>query len=1103
MGNQAEKTEKRRVCAGLLAHVDAGKTTLAEGILYLIGRIRSLGRVDHQDAFFDNFAMERERGITIFSKQAQVTLEDKAFCEEAGVSSVSMHSAREGAAGRLGSTLEKGQKGAESRKGQSLSLTLLDTPGHVDFSAEMERTLQILDYAILVISGADGVQSHVETLWRLLERYRIPVFLFVNKMDQPGTDRAALLAELKQRLDERCQDFTLPHDSEEFQENLAMCGDELLESYLSGEPIGADTIGELIAAREVFPCYFGSALRLQGVEELLEGIRTYSIAQEYPREFGARVYKISRDAQGNRLTHMKITGGTLCVKDVLTNQKCSGDVKASQGAAATGDSARDAGDKIWEEKVNQIRIFSGAAYETVTEVKAGTVCAVTGLDHTFAGEGLGIEPEGELPVLEPVLSYRVELPEGTDVHRAFRQLKQLEEEEPQLHITWTAGQIHAQLMGEVQTEVLQSMIRERFGLNVKFGEGSIVYRETIAEPVVGMGHFEPLRHYAEVHLLLEPAERGSGLQFETACSTDELDGNWQRLILTHLEEKSHPGVLTGSDITDMKITLVAGRAHQKHTEGGDFRQATYRAVRQGLCRARSVLLEPVYSFRMEVPSEAVGRAIADIQRMYGTSEPPVPIRSGGGYQSPAGSAAREISENSGNQNIVEDRMLLEGTAPVVTMRGYQSELLSYTKGRGRLICRLKGYEECHNAQEVIEARAYDAQADLENPCGSVFCAHGAGFAVDWEHVPDYVHIPGTDAYVENAFAGNHPVAESGEQGDGETHSAPPGSTDIPPAERGCHPAAGRAGQSENAARWSGSMETPPRSRSAAGRAGQSENAVRWSGSMETPPRSRSAAGRAGQSENAARWSGSDEELQAIFERTYGPVKRERNRFLYSKGKKQQDSGWAGYEAPASRRSGSMETPSRSRSTAGRAGQWENAARWSGSEECECLLVDGYNIIFAWDELKELAKENLESARGRLLDLMSNYQGYKQNHLIVVFDAYRVAGHRTETFRYHNIYVVYTKEAETADQYIEKTVREINRNYHVTVATSDALEQVIIFGAGASRLSARGLFEELEQMQKDLHENYLNVPQKGGKTYLLDGQEGIEPALKHEFRDPDT
>ncbi len=1117
------KTYNRTCCTGLLAHVDAGKTTLAEGILYLTGGIRHLGRVDHQDAFFDNFALERERGITIFSKQAQVVLRPGMSAAAGHTAAASREGALKSSASREGipgvtASCEETRGCFSPRKEEpedsALHMTLLDTPGHVDFSAEMERTLQVLDYAVLVISGADGVQSHVETLWRLLARYEIPVFLFVNKMDQPGTDRAALLAELTQKLDERCVDFSGPKAiermsgkadlndtasrsasskrkvedggedsdyfaSEEFQEALAMCDEELLEIYASGETIGTEAIRSAIAARKIFPCYFGSALKLWGVQELLDGIRVYSVSKEYPDEFGARVFKITRDAQGNRLTHMKITGGTLRVKDVLTNRRKG----ESPGSGGKGESSRTdglserVGGAVWEEKVNQIRIFSGAGYEAVSEAGAGSICAVTGLEHTYAGEGLGAEPEGELPVLEPVLSYRIELPEGTDVHQAFRQLKQLEEEEPQLHITWVSGagrhmtyggfalrsdernsggrsagaaaapqsdnmasgkdsrmgsdtgEIHAQLMGEVQIEILQSMIRDRFGLAVKFGEGSILYRETIAAPVVGMGHFEPLRHYAEVHLLMEPAERGSGLQFDSVCSVDDLALNWQRLILTHLEEKTHLGVLTGSEITDMKITLIAGRAHQKHTEGGDFRQATYRAVRQGLCRAQSVLLEPVYSFRMEVPMESVGRALSDIQRMYGTAEPPELMQPSGGCKSVGGGAAIQrpdgsTSSGSGSSlgavspNRVGtadgDWMVIRGTAPVVTMRGYQSELLSYTKGRGRLFCRMSGYEECHNAQEVIEARAYDAEADLENPCGSVFCAHGAGFVVNWEDVPDYVHIAGTDAFAENT--------------------------------------------EESVQLRSAAGDTASESRREEGAPGRGMLRNARTGAVTIP-------------------SASDEELKQIFERTYGESKWDTNRSRYGSG-----SGTG--RAAAS--DGTVRDFNRKR----------KPSHGLDAQE-ECLLVDGYNVIFAWDELKELAKTSLESARGRLLDLMSNYQGYKNNYLIVVFDAYRVEGHATEISRYHNIYVVFTKEAETADQYIEKTVRLINRKYHVTVATSDALEQVIILGAGASRMSARGLHDEVDLMLKDLRENYMNgvnTAPGGTKAYLLDGREDMREAL---------
>ena len=939
----------KRLVLGILAHVDAGKTTLSEGILYLTGSIRKMGRVDHQDTFLDNFELERARGITIFSKQAELMLGD-------------------------------------------LPVTLMDTPGHVDFSAEMERTLSILDYAILVISGADGVQGHVETLWRLLERYRIPVFIFINKMDQQGTDRAGLMKDLVKRLDGRCMDFgplidwkklknqesqeklekqdnqrKIAEDCksafEAFQENLAMCDEELLEHYLECGDISDEEIGKLIAGRNVFPCYFGSALKMQGVEELLEGIQTYGCPPDYPEKFGARVFKITRDGQGNRLTHMKITGGTLKVKDLL-----SGTMRDKM----------EGEDEFWQQKVDQIRVYSGSGYKTIPEASVGTVCAVTGLDETYAGEGLDNEPSAELPLLEPVLSYRIELPPECDVHKTYLLLRQLEEEEPELHIVWDepSGEIHAQLMGEVQIEVLKTIIKERFGIWVEFGSGSIVYKETIREPVEGVGHFEPLRHYAEVHLLLEPAERGSGLQFATVCSEDVLDRNWQRLILTHLEEKLHRGVLTGSEITDMKITLLTGRAHQKHTEGGDFRQATYRAVRHGLKCADSVLLEPVYEFRLEVPSEAVGRAMTDIQKMCGSFTPP---------------------------EMEGDMAVLTGSAPVVTMGGYQRELVSYTKGRGRLSCTLKGYEECHNAEEVIEERGYDSEADLENPTGSVFCAHGAGYVVGWELVRDYMHV------------------ESGWTPEKRTE--------------GTEPETGSAGErpygSQVGSAGSAGEKTYGRQSGSSGR----EDGRRYESQTGGP----------------SRITADEKELEEIFTRTYGAVPREKNRYTKSRR----------VEAPVG---------------AGRPAKKETVE--------EYLLVDGYNIIFAWEDLKELAKVNIDSARDKLMDIMCNYQGYKKNQLILVFDAYKVSGGRGEVFRYHNIHVVYTKEAETADQYIEKTVREIGKKHHVTVATSDALEQIIIFGAGATRMSAAGLLEEVELMRQDIRNHYLEK-QVGGKNYLFD------------------
>ena len=895
MGKSSENKIQKHICTALLAHVDAGKTTLAEAILYLTGGIRKLGRVDHQDAFLDNFAMERARGITIFSKQAEVMLDD-------------------------------------------MEMTLIDTPGHVDFSAEMERTLQILDYAVLLISGADGVQSHVETLWRLLKKYEIPTFLFINKMDQQGTDRTSLLLELQKKLDEHCIDFSAADDplsDGETAEAIALCEESLLEQYLETGEIRKEDAARMIARRKIFPCYFGSALKLQGVQELLDALRVYSVQKNYPEEFAARVYKISRDEQGNRLTHMKITGGSLKVKAVLRG----------------GD-----GEDAWEEKVNQIRVCSGSSFRAVNEAQAGMVCAVTGLNHTKAGEGLGTECGVHLPVLEPVLSYQIRIPEDCDVYQTYRKFLQLEEEEPELHITWNKelGEIYAQLMGEVQTEVLKNMISERFGIAVEFGAGSIVYKETIVKPVIGIGHFEPLRHYAEVHLLIEPGEPGSGLQFETTCSEDVLDRNWQRLILTHLAEKQHIGVLTGSEITDMKITLIAGRAHQKHTEGGDFRQATYRALRQGLRSAENVLLEPVYEFRLELPLDCAGRAMTDIQKMHGSFSP---------------------------MEIEGENAVLKGTAPVVTMRGYQTELISYTKGKGRMMCSVSSYQPCHNAEEVIEARGYDPEGDLENPTGSVFCAHGAGFVVDWDLVPEYAHLDTSGVLGQKKNDDDQDIVEN---------------------------------------------EYEPRTDVPAG------------------PTSRY---------DRSNLTITNDELEEIFTRTYGPIKREK-------------SGWQ-----KSRRMDYRESAS-------------SAPAKKQEVRDEYLLVDGYNIIFSWEELNELAKVNVESARTKLMDILSNYQGYKKMNLILVFDAYRVEGGQGSVQKYHNIYVVYTKEAETADQYIEKTVHAIGRKYNVTVATSDALEQVIILGQGGRRMSAHDLEEEIAAMRREIREQYTEKRAEG-KNYLFD------------------
>ena len=895
-----------KIVVGILAHVDAGKTTLSEGMLYTSGAIRTMGRVDNRDAFLDTYALERERGITIFSKQAVFP---------------------------LGTT----------------QVTLLDTPGHVDFSPEMERTLQVLDYAILVISGADGVQGHTRTLWNLLRRYEIPTFVFVNKMDQEGTDAEVLLQELKNVLEEGCVNFSAKRDAH-FYEETAVCSEDALEEFLETGRLKKETLQELFLERQLFPCFFGSALRLEGVKEFVEQMQELIKVPAYPETFGAKVFKIARDEAGNRLTYLKITGGSLKVKETLTNA----------GRKGIPD------EEIWEEKVDQIRIYSGAGYTMVQEAPAGTICAVTGLNSTFSGQGIGNETEAEKPVLEPVLTYRIELPPDCDVHQMLGKLRQLEEEIPELHIVWNErlAEIHAQVMGEVQIEILKSLIHERFGEWVEFGAGNIVYKETIRSAVEGVGHFEPLRHYAEVHLLLEPAEPGSGLQIGTVCSEDTLDRNWQRLILTHLLERKHPGVLTGSEITDMKITLVKGRAHIKHTEGGDFRQATYRAVRQGLKKAESVLLEPVYAFRLEIPSESTGRALNDIQRMYGSFEPP---------------------------EMEGDMTVITGTAPVVTMRDYQKEVTAYSRGRGRVFCTLKGYEPCHNAEEVIASIGYDSEADVENPTGSVFCAHGAGFVVPWNEVEDHMHLEYT---LEN------PEEESD--------------------------------SAESAADRSGGASSVQKAKKASDR-------VPMAASLQEA-----------------------KELEEIFTRTYGKVERKR----------------AGFERrtrPVTSSSGIGDP------------KYAKSNRPKEPQE-EYLLVDGYNIIFAWDDLNELAKYNIESARGKLMDILSNYQGYKKMTLILVFDAYKVKGNQGEVGMYHNIHVVYTKEAETADQYIEKTVHRIGHNGNVTVASSDGLEQIIIMGAGAHRLSARDLRTEIEHTNGQIRENYLEKEQKT-KSYLLENASG--------------
>lgn len=888
---------------GILAHVDAGKTTLSEAMLYVSGSIRRMGRVDNGDAFLDNFELERSRGITIFSKQAVF---------------------------RLGDT----------------AVTLLDTPGHVDFSAEMERTLQVLDYGVLVISGADGVQGHTLTLWRLLKKYDIPVFLFINKMDQEGTDKEALMAELKERLHEECIDFTERRSGPErqkFYENIAMAEEETLEAFLEQGKIAEEEIRRLIAERKIFPCFFGAALKKEGVEEFLSGLHSYIREKAYPERFGAKVFKVARDHQGSRLTFLKVTGGSLKARMALEGGRNG---------------------KEWEEKVNQIRIYSGEKYDVTEEVPAGNVCAVTGLSHTAPGEGLGTERESGLPVLEPVLTCKIELPPECDPALLFSKLKMLEEEEPQLHLVWNEAlrEIQAKIMGEVQTEVLKCLIMERFGVEVGFGEGNIVYKETIGNAVEGVGHFEPLKHYAEVHLLLEPGEPGSGLTFAADCSGDMLERNWQRLVLTHLEEKEHKGVLTGSPITDMKITLVGGRVHQKHTEGGDFRQACYRAVRQGLMEARPVLLEPYYDFRLETPEKMIGRAMADMERMNGIFDTPF---------------------------LQKGTAVLTGEAPVAALQGYAKELAAYTKGHGRLFCTWKGYKTCHNTEEVVKKIGYEAERDTDNPSGSIFCAHGAGYYVEWDEVKDYMHV-------ESCFAGKG----SGEEGD---------------------------------------LALPAR------RKGGKERDT-----------------------DSGRWLGT-EEVDAILEKT-----------LYANKK-------AGKATGKNRPGSHGEERKNGNYASGNTRTYGQGGKESGKKaekKEKYLLVDGYNIIFAWEDLKELAKASIDGARGKLMDILCNYQGIRGCRLILVFDAYRVQGHDTELFDYHNIHVVYTKEAETADQYIEKFAYENGKKADITVATSDGLEQIIIRGQGCALLSARELKEEIQRASEEIRGTYMDRP-PGSRNYLLD------------------
>ena len=876
------------VVIGILAHVDAGKTTLSEQILYKCKAIAKVGRVDHQNTFLDTHSLEKERGITIFSKQALFSLPD-------------------------------------------FEVTLLDTPGHVDFSTEMERSLQVLDYAILVINAADGVQSHTKTLWKLLHRYQVPVFLFVNKMDQNGMDRDALFQELKQKLSADCVDFNQEQDGEEFFEEIAVREEALMEAFLEGDMPSREDIRELILNRQIFPCFFGSALKDFGVEELLEQMNSFMKEKEYGDEFAAKVFKIGRDHQNNRLTYMKITGGTLKVKQMLSGQKPN---------------KQD----TWNQKADQLRLYSGNAYEMREEVWAGQVCAVTGLDDTYAGEALGAEQEDTIGFLEPVLTYRVELPESVNVFQAFEKLQILAQEDPGLQIEWKEKlkEIHMKVMGDIQIEVLKQLIKDRFDMDVTFGSGHIVYKETIANTVEGVGHFEPLRHYAEVHLLLEPLPQGSGLQFDTNCSEDVLDKNWQRLIMTHLMERAHIGVLTGSVITDMKMTILTGKAHAKHTEGGDFRQATYRAIRQGLRKAKSILLEPIYEFTLEVPTNMVGRAMSDVQKMHGD-------------------IAISDNQNPGNTETT----ILTGTCPVITMQEYAREVLSYTRGCGRLECQMKGYMPCHNTEEVIEKMNYDPDRDLENPCGSVFCSHGAGVTIDWSEVEEHMHL-------EMVY---------------------------------------REEDSENR------QEALER-----------KMVIR----------------------QASTSIGTDE-IDAILNRTYGANKKGSDYVPKD--------GWN-----RNKSSGKMESVTRV---------------YKGTPKREAyLLVDGYNIIYAWQELKELAAISLDGARGKLQDILCDYQAMKGCQVMVVFDAYRLQGHPVEVLDYHNIRVVFTKEAETADQYIEKFAVRHAKEYSITVATSDGLEQMIIRGQGCALLSARDLQEEIARSKADFKEQHM---EQGNKDRNLLGE----------------
>ena len=853
----------KKIVVGILAHVDSGKTTLSEAMLYRAGSIKKLGRVDHRDSFLDTFSLERDRGITIFSKQAVLNYGDTTF-------------------------------------------TLLDTPGHVDFSAETERTMQVLDYAVLVISATDGVQSHTATIWKLLAKYNVPCFLFVNKMDLDGADKARVLAELKAKLSDSCIDFDNTNEAE-FLENAAMCGEALLNEYAETQTLKKASLVRAIRQRQIFPCLFGSALKLTGVDEFLQRLHDYTQMPPYGSDFAAKVYKISED-KGQKLTFLKVTGGRLKVKEVLAG-------RGNQNG----------------EKVNQIRIYSGEKFTTADTADAGTVCAVTGITFARPGDGLGAEKDTGLPILEPVFTYRLRIPENVTTHTVLEKMRILESEDPQLKVLWNErlNEIQVQLMGDIQLEVLQSVLAERFDIHATFSKGNIIYKETIAETVEGVGHFEPLRHYAEVHLLLKPGQRDSGLVFKTQCKEDVLDKNWQRLILTHLYEKTHVGVLTGAPITDMEIILASGRAHPKHTEGGDFRQATYRAVRQGLRTAKSILLEPVYAFTLEVPNENVGRAMTDIQRMHGNFNAP-----------------QSDSEMS----------TIQGTAPVATMHDYARSVMQYTHGKGRLLCSLKGYAPCHNAEEVIAEIGYDCDGDTDNPCDSVFCAHGAGYIVKWSDVKSHMHLPSVLSPPKNAFT-------------------------------------------------------------------------------ERVSQRRTAAGR-----NADLFA-LDKELMQIFERTYGPIKnrkydRSQNHFRLTQKAEEKK-----YKS-------------------------KNASRYDGTQY---LLVDGYNVIFSWDRLKELAQDNMDAARNALINILCNYQGYKKCNVILVFDAYKVKGAVREVEKIDNITIVYTKEAETADMYIEKASYKLAKNNQVRVVTSDAVEQLIILGTGALRVSSREFQFEVQAAEEEIRQ----------------------------------